>query len=165
MRHLGRAITQLTSTEVCYIAGQPLLGLLQPEGTRDWYLRAGGDPYITGFTATRSGVFDVQDLLVGFFADDEGEQYVMLQNPNHAGGKYQVANEDDATFEIEFDFTDAADEVSRERVLLLSGATGQLEPHALISMGPHQARVETTLPPGDVWLFKYDTGAPFALGN
>lgn len=165
MRHLGRAITQLTSTEVCYIAGQPLLGLLQPEGTRDWYPGAGGDPYITGFTASRSGVLDVQDLLVGFFVDDEDEQYVMIQNPNHAGGEYQVANDDEATFEIEFDFTAAADAVSRERVLVLSGTTGQVMTHALISTGLHQARAEITLPPGDVWLFKYDTGVPFALGN
>ena len=61
MSNLGRAITQLTSTEVCYLPGESLGGLLQPTDTRDWTPGAGGNPYITEFIATS----DVEFILRG----------------------------------------------------------------------------------------------------
>ncbi len=58
--------------------------LAQPEGTTCWDPGAGGDSWIFGLEASRAAVS--QDLLIGFFTDDAGERYVMLQNPNHTHG-------------------------------------------------------------------------------
>lgn len=165
MKHLGRAITQLTSVDVRYIPGEPLLGLLQPTGTQDWTVGAGEDPYITGFTAISSNPIIKQDLLVGFFVDDQGEHYAMLQNPNHAGGEYQVGRDDPATFEVLFNFSTAPSAVSRNHVLVLDHKTNQLVQETLSPIGQNQAKAVINLEAGDVWLFKYDTGAPFALGR
>lgn len=163
MKNLGRAITQLTSTEVCYIPGDALFGLLQPEGTRDWTRGAGGDSYIMGFTATSASI-SPQDLLVGFFVDEEGDHYAMLQNPNHQGGEYQVGRIDAATYTIDFDFSRAPAGTARDHILVLDRRTGQVQTMQLISTGPQMAKVEVSLTAGDVWLFKYDTGRDFALG-
>lgn len=88
----------------------------------------------------------------------------MLQNPNHEGGEYQVARTDAATFEVTFNFSGASREVSRTQLQTLNAQTGAVETHPLRAAGPDQASAELRLDAGDVWLFKYDTGAPFALG-
>ncbi|MCP4625527.1 MAG: hypothetical protein GY850_18730, partial [bacterium] len=70
MQNLGRSITQLTSTDVRYIA---TISDLRPEATSKWRFGAGGDPYIDDIERTED--FSLLDILVGFFQDDAGEHY------------------------------------------------------------------------------------------
>ena len=141
MAHLGRAITQLTSTAVRYIPGVSLFGLEQPTGTRDWSPGDGGDPYITLIEPTGS----LEDVLVGFFVDDVEEQYTILQNPNHAGGDIPTESTNPMTIRVEFDF-------------------GRAQTRPLTTLGGDRARLEVRVEAGDVFFFKYATDSPFALG-
>jgi len=155
LARLGRAITQLTSTDVRYQAAVPLL---QPLRTRRWSPGAGGDPYVTAFVPD-----GVHDLLIGFFADDAGEVYVMVQNPNHEGGDWPSDDAGAQTIEVHFDFAGAPPALDRARVEHLNKATGQVEPLPLVALGGQRAKLVVTLAAGDPVLFKYATGRPFAL--
>jgi hypothetical protein len=157
MAHLGRAITQLTSTDIRFI---PAISILQPSGTQTWSQGAGGDPYITNISSTSSN----QDLFVGFFADDAGEQYVMLQNPNHPDASWPSDSSDSVTFQVTFDFQGVTSPpFDTTSVQSLNKETGLIDSLALTPQGGTTAQLEVTLAAGDVVLFKYATGASFAL--
>jgi hypothetical protein len=160
LRNLGRAITQLTSTEVCYT---PSIALLQPAKTKPFTPGAGGDPYLEKITV---GVGTFVDYLVGFFVDDAGERYVMLQNVKHTHGSFPVdVGVGPATFAVDFDFSGAVGAaVDKTKLLSLDKTTGQVVSLSLTSLGGDKARLTVTLEAGDPVLFKYATGAPFALG-
>lgn len=151
LRQLGRAVTQLTSIDVRYVSK-----LLTPKGLKPWAPGAGGDAYLVGIEAT--GAVPWQDGLVGLFTDDQGERYVMLQNPNHANGSFPTKSTAAATFVLSFDFSKAPptlDPTRLQRLDKLSGTVHELP----VSAG----KTQLTLPPGDAALLKYKTQAPFAL--
>ncbi len=75
-----------------------------------WAPSAGGDPYLGAVTPNGA----VAEVMLGFFVGDCGDQYVMVQNPNHSGGSFPVDNDDQLTVEIGFDFA-AAVVRSREK--------------------------------------------------
>ena len=158
LQHLGRAITQLTSTDVRYT---PSIGLLQPAKTKPFAPGAGGDPYITKI-AGKGGA--AVDYLVGFFKDAAGEQYVMLQNVKHVNGSFPVdLLVGPVTFEVDLDFKGAT--LDKTKLLSLDKTTGKVAALPLTSLGGAKARLSVTLAAGDPVLFKYATGAPFALGK
>jgi hypothetical protein len=157
LRHLGRAITQLTSTDVRYVAA---FSFLQPTGTQGWAPGAGQDPFITAIHPASSA--GLADLLAGFFVDAAGERYVMIQNLRHAHGNWPLDNAGALATEVEFDFGAAA--VNRAQVLRLDPVTGNVVTQALTSTGPTTATLAMTLPAGGAVLFKYATGKPFMLG-
>jgi hypothetical protein len=158
LKQLGRAITQLTSTDVRYT---PSIGLLQPKKTQPFAPGAGGDPYITKI-AGKGGA--AADYLVGFFTDAAGERYVMLQNVKHVNGTFPVdLLVGPVTFEVDLDFKSAA--VDKTKLLSLDKSTGKLTALPLTGLGGSKARLSVTLAAGDPVLFKYATGAPFALGK
>jgi hypothetical protein len=157
LHHLGRAITQLTSTGVRYI---PSIGFLQPLGTQVFQPGAGGDPFITKIAGVNGGALD---SLVGFFRDDAGERYVMLQNVKHTHGTFPVdLSVGSVTFAVDFDFQTST--VDKTQVISLDKTTGAEVPLSLTSQGGSTARLTITLAAGDPVLFKYATGVPFALG-
>lgn len=158
LKNLGRAITQLTSTDVRYIAA---VELLLPAGMTAWSQGAGDNPYITAIAPVGGGF---QDVLVGFFDDDQGEKYVMVQNVNHTDGSWPVSSENAATIRVSFDFS-SVDDASFDdtAVLLLNKETGAVDTVALTSTGADTADLDLALAAGDAALFKYKSGEPFAL--
>ncbi len=156
LRHLGRVVTQLTSTDVRYIAWT---SWLQPDGTSAWSRGAGGDPYLSAIAAV-----GVADLAAGFFRDDAGEPYVMVQSVAHSSGKWPTGTTAPVTARLTFDFSQAPASLDRTRLLSLDKVTGAPATLALVSQSASTARLEVTLAAGDVVLFKYASGAPLALG-
>jgi len=159
MAHLGRAITQLTSTEVRYV---PTLDLYLPENMTLWAPGAGGDPYIT--LLDRSSADWGLEILAGFFRDYAGEIYVMVQNVRHENGDFPSNSTSPGTIHIEFDFSSAPVGFDKTSVLSLNKLNGQVEEVPLSSSQGNIGTLDVTLPAGDPFFFKYKTGASFVLG-
>lgn len=157
MRHLGRAITQLTSTDVRYI---PLNVFIRPPETEDWTPGAGDDPYLTAVECTTSQWMEIS---IGFFKDDAGEIYFMLQNVSRDSGEWPNNLVTTATYRLSFDFTTAPQSTNRTALQILNKLTGQVESLPLTSSTGTTGSIDIVLDPGDAILLKYDTGAPFAL--
>ena len=158
LANVGRAITQLTSTDVRYV---PATSFLQPGGTTTWTAGAGGDPFVTSLAADpASGAF--AEILAGFFVDDAGDRYVIIQNPRHAHAEFPITGTQPLVARVAFDF--GASGVDATKVLALSPTTGDVEDVALASDGGAKAHLDVTLDAGHVLLFKYATGRSFALG-
>jgi hypothetical protein len=184
-------VTQLTSTDVRLIPND-FPGNQQPISTQDWAPGAGGDPYLIELgPATGEGPMDV---LVGFFEDDDGESYVMVQNARHthaAGLGAPILPDSDSagTVHFAFDFTVAPFFVDRTRLEYLDPATGSvrvltltqrppppppplpepppeppIEPLPPEPPPPEIYEADVVLPPGGVFFFKYANTVPFRLG-
>jgi hypothetical protein len=151
LRNLGRAVTQLTSTAVRYV---PSISFLAPSGTTAWSRGAGGDPYLNKVAANALQM----DLLLGFFKDDAGEIYVMVQNQRHQHGEFPNQSKDPGTLTLSFDFSAAPTNVDRTTLERLDSRTGLVKPLPL-----KEGSVTIELAAGDPILFKYATGARFAL--
>ena len=166
MTNLGRAITELTSTDVRFIpADHPLSE--QPLETQPWTLGAGDDPYIRNIS-TFPGQGPLE-ILAGFFVDDVGGHYTMVQNARHTHstrpGSPSLPNaEDPGRIEIEFDFTDAPRTIDRTRLLALDQRDGAVTAIPLEMASSGRSRLDIVLPAGEPILFKYDDGCPFPLG-
>jgi len=157
--NLGRCITQLTSTDVRYTPSVPLL---TPQGTKPWQVGAGGDPYLVGLAPAPGQL--LLDILVGFFVDDKGERYVMVQNVRHESGSWPIDNDNNGTFRLTFDFGKAPSGLDQTQVLGLDRVTGKVQALALTPLSGGKAQLDVTLAAGNPVLFKYATGVPFALG-
>ena len=161
MAHLGRAITQLTSTDVRYVAGQSLYlrdGLVNSEPG------AGNDPHLSNIDVQENSLFDVRDLAVGFFADDAGETYVMIQNQQHKGAQFPIDNLKESTVELTFDFSGAPANIDQTKVLMLDHVTGNQMELPLQDLGNSTRKLVHSLAAGDPLFIKYATGNPFPLG-
>lgn len=155
--HLGRSVTQLTSTDVRYRASS---SLNQPAGTQPWSAGAGGDPYLAAFGPAPGNL--LLELLIGFFVDDAGEHYLMLQNVRHDHGDWPTDNADSGTARLSFDFSAAPGNVLRSGGQSLDKLTGNVVEVPFTSQAGDQATLDVQLAAGDVFLFKYATGAVFA---
>lgn len=154
LARLGRALVMLTSTDVRYV---PRYALSKPQGIAAWSAGAGGDPHLTGISLD-----DDREALVGFFVDDCGERYVMLQNQAHDGASLLNRSESPASFTLGFDFAGAPPGLDPSQLEALDLETGAIVDLSLAGTGTTRT-LTTTLPAGGVLLFKYKTGAPFAL--
>ncbi len=158
LKHLGRALTQLTSTDVRY---NPSIAFVQPKKTQKFTPGAGGDPFITKISGKGGAAVD---YLVGFFRDPVGEQVVMLQNVKHTHGDFPVSLlVGPVTFQVDFDFKSG--KAAKTKVLSIDKKTGAQVVLPLTSLGGSKARLNLTLAAGDPVLFKYSTGKPFILGK
>jgi hypothetical protein len=121
-------VTQLTSTDVRLI----LADLPDPErplGTADWAPGAGGDPYLAELGPAPGQA--PMDVLAGFFVDDDGEHYAMVQNARHT---HSLGVDEDplpgadlpGLVHLAFDFTGAPFHVDRSRLEYLDVATGSV---------------------------------------
>ncbi len=161
MQNLGRSMTQLTSTDVRYI---PKFKLLQPFKTTDWSYGAGGDSYIEDIKPKNN--YALLDISVGFFADDSGEIYFMLQNVSHEHGYYEdipLNKTGKEKIRVSFDFSTAPENISRSSLLSLNKLTGEVETLPMSSVDGNESYIDIKLEAGDPILLKYDTGAPFAM--
>jgi hypothetical protein len=154
-----RVITHLWSTDVRYLA---LLPVLQPEGTRPWRPGAGGNPHLAELGPAEDTQSEGMEILAGFFRDDAGEHYTMLQNVRHAGASPPNDNEDSGTVRVGFDFGAAAPSLDRSRILIFDPDTERPRSLALEMHSNRKGFARIRLDPGDVVLFKYATGRSFA---
>jgi len=154
----GEVLPWLTSTEIRYTPG---FSMYAPTGTIPWSPGAGGDPYISSIDSVGDLPWETQDILVGFFIDDDGDRYVALQNPTHASADWPIMASDTATFEVELDFSSAPASVARDHLLVLNHHDDTVD-QAPLNGGGDQRMLSVILDAGDVILFKYATGAGFA---
>jgi hypothetical protein len=101
------------------------------------------------------------EILAGFFRDDAGEHYVMLQNVRHSGGSPPNDNDRLGTVRIALDFSTAPPWLDRSRILVLDPERGLVRRLAIERHGASRGIVRFPLEAGDVVLFKYATGTPF----
>jgi hypothetical protein len=154
-----RVTTHLWSTDVRYRA---LLPALQPEGTRPWRRGAGGDPYLVDLAPAADPGSAGMEILAGFFRDDAGEHYVILQNVRHARGSPPNDNEEAGTIRLRFDFQGAPSDVDPSRILVFDPRRQQSKAVALQPRAPRGGVADLPVAAGDVVLFKYATGRSFA---
>jgi hypothetical protein len=158
LAHLGRAVTQLTSTDVRYV---PTTVFSLPEGVARWTAGAGGDPYLAGLAPAPGNL--ALELAAGFFVDAAGSRYLMVQNVRHANGDWPVNSTAAGTARLTFDFATAPAGLDRAHVLVLDKATGAVTTVGLTPTGATTATLDLTLAAGDAALLKYADGVPFAL--
>ena len=158
MRNLGRSITQLTSSAVRYI---PKIPFLLPKKTTKWKKGAGGDSYITDIKPKNDS--SLLDISVGFFRDDNGEYYFMVQNVSHTHGSWPVSEGKTDIIRISFDFSEAPRGTSRSSLLTLNKLNGKVQTLSLTQSDGDGGYLDITLAAGDPILLKYSTGAPFAI--
>ena len=160
LHNLGRAIPLLTSTDVRFI---PSVNWNTPDQTTDWSPGAGGDAWITSIEAVNTEPLEFTDIVVGFFDDDYGEGYVMVQNANHESASWPLYLGQDVDFQVVFDFAGAPSNLDRRIVWSLDPQSGDLVALPLHPLEADRYTLDVTLAGGGVVLFKYATGAPFAL--
>lgn len=136
----GRTLTQLTSTAVAYVAD---VELGRPDGTRGFSAGMGGDPHLRSIEAVSGSV--IQDSLLGFFVDDRGERYLVVQNPNHDGASFPPGSDDTATFRLSFEGITAVERLDARNDRIVTDT---------ISGGA----LSLTLEAGDVAMLKYPGG-------
>ncbi|MGK0361594.1 MAG: hypothetical protein ACI9U2_003912 [Bradymonadia bacterium] len=158
LAHLGRVISQLTSTDVRYVPG---LAGLSPEGVVEWAPGAGDDPYITLIEPVDVAPLVFQELAIGYFEDARGERYLMIQNQNREGGSFPNENTSATGVRVAFDFTGAPARFDRTRVEVFDHRTGQVAPVMLGGNGDAR-ELRVRLEAGDIVFFKYATDRPFA---
>ncbi|MFK7989678.1 MAG: hypothetical protein AB8I08_26910 [Sandaracinaceae bacterium] len=147
----GRTVTQLLSTDVGWATDTPIAGAHPPEGAP--LFNNSMDPYLSDVTLEGRLV----DALLGFFVDVRGDRYVIVQNPNHTEGSFPTEGDDRLRGTLTFDFAGAPPTLDTGRVHVLNGQTGVVEDRALSA-----GSLSVDLAAGDLMLFKYATGRPFA---
>lgn len=157
LNRLGPVVTQLTSTGVRY---RPALPLLQPPGTQDWSIGAGGDPYLSDLAVSGVGI----DAALGFFVDPWGDRVVMVQNVSHTHGTFPTSHERAGTITLTFDFSAAPPSVQTTALRGLDPLTGLTTSIPLTVVDATHRSVDLTLQAGDLAVFKVDTGRDFVRG-
>jgi len=76
VKNLGVYLRFLNSIDVRFV---PNKGNPTPKGLSNWTRRAGGDKYISSIIPA-SPAHTNRDILIGFFKDQKGRRYFMLQN-------------------------------------------------------------------------------------
>lgn len=166
LANLGKAVTRLTSTDVRFIrAAHPLSE--QPIDTASWSPGAGGDPFLVG-VAPAPGQPPLE-ILLGFFVDEVGERYVMVQNARHTHSTRRPnpplpGSDSVGTIQLTFDFAGAATGVDRQRLRVLRSVDGVRGDLPLASLGGGVRRADIVLEAGDAVLLKYATGRDFRFG-
>lgn len=155
VRNLGRTLTQLTSTDVRYVAGTQFL---QPKGTKPWSKGAGAHPYLSAL-ATDNAFHDVH---AGFFRDACGESYVLLLNPSHPAAKFPLSGNAAIVAKLTFDFSTSTDPALDEtRIETLDPKDGVVKTLPLTAAGSRTATLDIRLAPGQVALFKHRNARSF----
>ncbi|MEE8331911.1 MAG: hypothetical protein V3R84_09070 [Acidimicrobiia bacterium] len=141
------AVTQLTSTDVRLILTP---GAVRPFGTEDWGPGAGGDPYLIELGPVAGE--GPMDVVAGFFTDDDGERYAMVQNGRHTHstdlGEPPLPSADlPGAVHLAFDFTGAPFSVDRTRLEYLDPDTGKVRVLGLTMRLPEEPPPPPDPPP------------------
>ena len=159
LRVLGEVLPWLTSTDVRYTPG---VSLYAPAGTSPWTAGAGGDPYLSSVQPVNTLPWEVQDVLLGFFVDDDGSQYVALQNPSHDSADWPLTTPASCEFELRFNFNQAPPTVDTSRLMVLDHHLDAVRDELLTTVGTEQV-VTVSIDAGDLLFFKYADGGGFAV--
>ena len=142
--NIGAAMRFLTSTDVRHVPGVHShegadVENELPNGTRKWEPGAGGDDRVRSGVVAEPG--KGKNALLGFFRDDEGNEYFMITNLWHNAD----ASAEDRTLAITMRF-----DPSVKKLYRLSRTTSETETVKL-----RDGILEITLPGGTGDLFKY----------
>jgi len=154
---LGEVLPWLTSTDVRYTPG---VAMYAPAGTSPWTAGAGGDPYLVSVQPVNLSTWEVQDVLIGFFVDDDGSRYLALQNPTHAASDWPLMVSSSCDFELRFDFASAPPTVDPTQLLVLDHQQDLVRSEVLLPVGNEQV-LNVSIDAGDLLFFKYADGAGF----
>lgn len=154
LAQLGEVITQLTSTDVRFV---PASTLYVPEDHALWSPGAGGDRWLTAVEPVGLEFWEFNDLILGFFEDDAGEQYLMVQNGNHESASWPLWTHDRVDVALTFDFAGAPASLDTSVVEVFDAKTGRVSQVAL-----QGGVLEVELLAGEGVLMKYATGADWA---
>jgi hypothetical protein len=166
LANLGKAITRLTSTDVRFIrANHPLSE--QPVAMQTYTSGAGGFPYL--YEVGPAPGQNPLEILVGFFVDERGERYVMVQNARHTHSTDRPnpplpGSSDIGTIHLNFDFSAAPPWLPRDHIRVLRSADGVRGDLPLQDLGGNLRRANIVLEAGDAVLLKFDSGADFMFG-
>jgi hypothetical protein len=101
------------------------------------------------------------EILAGFFRDDAGEHYVMLQNVRHARGSPPNDSEEPGRIRVRFDFRGAPPHLDPSRILVFDPKRQWGRTQPLVPSGARGGVAELPVEAGDLVLFKYATGRSF----
>ena len=166
LANLGKAITRLTSTDVRFnVANHP--NSEQPIDTTQWSPGAGGFPYMS-LVGPAPGQPPLE-ILTGFFVDQWGERYAVVQNARHTHstrlGTPPLPGSDAAgTIHLYFDFAGAPPELPTDHIRVLRSIDGVRDNLPLTDLGGTLRRADIVLEAGDAIMLKFDTGRDFVFG-
>jgi hypothetical protein len=166
LANLGKGITRLTSTDVRFIRASHALSE-QPIDTQTWTPGAGAFPFLTDVRAA-SGQAPLE-ILLGFFVDEYGERYVMVQNARHTHSTRRPnpalpGSDTVGTIQLTFDFSNAPAGLATDHIRVLRSIDGVRDDLPLTVAGGALRHADIVLDAGDAILLKYDTGRDFVFG-
>jgi hypothetical protein len=151
LHNLGRSLRYITTTEWRYVPG--MTGSSNNPVPTDMVAFSPNpsiDPHVLSVsvdTINAANKGPLKDGVIGWFKDDDGQDYFMLTNVFHGTGL--VSADTSLSFTLEFD-------ASIDSILRLNRISG--EPERVNLTAPITDRFDLTLPGGTGDLFKYDTG-------
>lgn len=167
LANLGKAVTQLTSTDVRFNTADHFLSV-QPIDTQPWSFGAGGDPYLVGVNPAPGQ--PPMEILVGFFIDEVGERYIMVQNARHthSAQPYNLpplpGSDQIGRIHLTFDFGAAPASLATDHLRIMRSSDGVRDDLTLTHLGGSRQRADIVLEAGDALLLKYATPNDFRLG-
>lgn len=153
---VGKTLRFLTSTDVRFVpglhtvSGSTTAANSVPTGLSNWTVNAGADPHLLNVSVASGQLGLDKNGLIGFFTDDDGQNYFMLTNLNHAAGLTAAG----ASLNYNLTFDNSINEILR-----LNRVTGAQE---LLTLTNHQ--IAWNLPGGTGDLFKYNIGNFYGFG-
>jgi hypothetical protein len=167
LANLGKAVTRLTSTDVRFNRANHFLSV-QPVDTEPWSFGAGGDPYLVGVNPAPGQA--PMEILTGFFVDEVGERYLMVQNARHTHSGQRPnpqplpGSESIGVIHLTFDFGGAPASLARDHLRIIRSIDGVRDDLPLTDLGGNRRRATVILDPGDSLLIKYATPNDFRFG-
>jgi hypothetical protein len=140
---------------------------LQPAGVDTWSPNAGGFPYLVG-VAPAPGQPPLE-ILLGFFVDEWGERYVVVQNARHTHSHRLnespiPGNDATGTIHLTFDFASAPVGLITDRVRIIRSVDGVRDDLPLDDLGGTLRLANLVLEAGDAIILKYATERDFVFG-
>jgi len=165
LRFLGETTNQLKPLDARFAYHWPTIpdwgiAIALPPGVDVWEVGAGGDPYLQS-VGCPEGEADM-DIPIGFFEDGFGSRYVMVQNGNHPGGSWPTESDQPGELLLSFDFSTAPAGFDPSILRTLDLQSEQIVHLPLTDLGGGLRELRHSLDAGEVLLFKYANGEPFA---
>jgi hypothetical protein len=166
LANLGKAITRLTSTDVRFNRAEHFLSE-QPIDTMAWTPGAGGFPWMSLVTPAPGQ--PPLEILTGFFVDQWGERYAVVQNARHTHSTRRPnpplpGSDQVGTIHLYFDFAGAPPELPTDHIRILRSVDGVRDNLPLTDLGGTLRRADIVLEAGDAVMIKFDTGQDFVFG-
>jgi hypothetical protein len=166
LANLGKAVTRLTSIDVRFIRADHFLSE-QPIDTQPWAPGAGSFPYLVGVGPAPGQ--PPLEILLGFFVDEFGERYLVVQNARHTHSTRRPnpplpGSDAVGTIHLTFDFGSAPAGLPTDRLRVLRSIDGVRGDLPLTDLGGSQRRADIILEAGDAVMLKYATARDFVFG-